>query len=56
LTNSLLNTDHEPVVTWRLRAAFPSRLDYGRLNALGSDIATESLTLVHEGLVVQQAG
>jgi phage tail-like protein len=52
---SLLNASHEPVVTWKLRAAFPARLDYGPLNALGSDIATESLTLVHEGLAVQHA-
>lgn len=53
---SLLNADHEPAVTWRLRNAFPSRLDYGPLDALGSTLATESLTLVHEGLSVQHAG
>ncbi|WP_291010355.1 phage tail protein [Hydrogenophaga sp.] len=52
----LLNAVHEPVVTWRLSSAFPSRLDYGPLNALSSEVATESLTLVHEGLVVQHAG
>jgi hypothetical protein len=39
-------------MTWKLMRAFPSRLDYAPLNALGSDLAMESLTLVHEGLVV----
>jgi phage tail-like protein len=53
---SLLNADHEPVVTWRLHSAFPSKLDYGPLDALGSAVATESLTLVHEGLSVVHAG
>jgi phage tail-like protein len=49
---TLLNTRHEPVMVWKLVRAFPSRLDYAPLNALDSDLATESLTLVHEGLVV----
>jgi phage tail-like protein len=49
---SLLNSRHEPVMLWKLVRAFPSRLDYAPLNALGSDLATESLTLVHEGLAV----
>jgi len=53
---SLLNADHEPVVTWRLRSAFPSKLEYGSLDALGNAVATESLTLVHEGLSVEHAG
>jgi phage tail-like protein len=49
---SLLNSQHQPVMVWKLVRAFPSRLDYAPLNALGSDLATESLTLVHEGLAV----
>jgi phage tail-like protein len=53
---SLLNADHEPVVTWRLRNAFPSQLAYGPLDALGDAVATESLTLVHDGLSVLHAG
>jgi phage tail-like protein len=54
VTISLLNSRHEPVMIWRLIRAFPSRLDYAPLNALGSDLAMESLTLVHEGLVVSK--
>ena len=49
---SLLSSRHEPVMTWKLARAFPSRLDYAPLNALGNDLAIESMTLVHEGLAV----
>jgi phage tail-like protein len=55
VTIQLLNGQHNPVVTWRLTRAFPSRLDYAPLSALGSEIAIESLTLVHEGLRVEHA-
>ena len=53
VTISLLNESHEPVVIWRLRNAFPSKLEYSTLNAHSSDVVIESLTLVHEGLVVE---
>lgn len=55
VTIRLLNAQHDPVVVWKLKNAFPSRLDYGPLQAMGSDIAVETLTLVHEGLSVQHA-
>jgi len=50
---SLLNESHEPVVIWKLRNAFPSKLEYSTLNAHSSDVVIESLTLVHESLVVE---
>jgi phage tail-like protein len=50
---SLLNESHEPVVVWKLQNAFPSKLEYSTLNAHSSDVVIESLTLVHEGLVVE---
>jgi phage tail-like protein len=50
---SLLNEQHEPVITWKLRNAFPSKLEYSTLNAHLSEVIIESLTLVHEGLVVE---
>jgi len=50
---SLLNENHEPVVTWKLRNAFPSKLEYSMLNAHSSDVIIEALTLVHEGLIVE---
>lgn len=55
VTIQLLNGQHDPVVTWRLTRAFPCRLDYAPLSSLGSEVAIESLTLVHEGLRVEHA-
>jgi phage tail-like protein len=55
VTVSLLNASHEPVVVWRLSAAFPSELAYGPLDAHGNDLATETLTLVHQGLSVDHS-
>jgi phage tail-like protein len=49
---SLLNEQHEPLVVWKLRNAFPSKLEYSALNAHSSDVIIESLTLAHEGLTV----
>lgn len=53
VTISLLNESHEPVVTWKVKNAFPSKLEYSPLFSRGSEVAVESLTLVHEGLVVE---
>ena len=53
VTISLLNESHEPVVIWKVKNAFPFKLEYSPLNAQGSEVAIESLTLAHEGLVVE---
>jgi phage tail-like protein len=53
VTISLLNENHDPVVVWRIKNAFPSKLEYSPLYSRGSEVAIESLTLVHEGLVVE---
>ena len=50
---SLLNESHEPVVVWKLKNAFPSKLEYSTLNAHSSEVVIESLTLAHEGLIVE---
>jgi phage tail-like protein len=50
---SLLNEQHEPIVVWKIRNAFPSKLEYSTLNAQSSDVVIESLTLTHEGLTVE---
>jgi phage tail-like protein len=50
---SLLNDEHEPVFTWRLRNAWVSRYSCSDLKASSSDIAIESVELVHEGLRVE---
>lgn len=50
---SLLNERHEPVVVWKLKNAFASKLEYSTLNAHSSEVVIESLTLAHEGLIVE---
>jgi phage tail-like protein len=52
VTISLLNESHEPVVVWKVKNAFPFKLEYSPLNAQRSEVVIESLTLAHEGLVV----
>ncbi|CAN5815795.1 phage tail protein [soil metagenome] len=53
MTISLLNEVHEPVTVWKIRSAWPCGLTGPRLDALQSEIALESLTLVHEGISVE---
>lgn len=50
---SLLNESHEPVVVWKIKNAFPSKLEYSPLHAQESKVVIESLTLAHEGLTVE---
>jgi phage tail-like protein len=50
---SLLDEQHQPVVVWKLKNAFPSKLEYSTLNAHSSDVVIELLTLAHEGLTVE---
>lgn len=48
----LLNEMHEPVRTWRLRNAWPTKYVGPTLNAMGNDVAIETLEICHEGLEV----
>ncbi len=52
LTISVLNHEHEPIVVWRIRNAWPIRLEFGELNAIKSEILIESLELAHDGLSI----
>jgi phage tail-like protein len=53
LTISLLNENHEPVIVWKVKNAWPSKVTPTDLKADGNDVAIESLELVHEGLTIQ---
>lgn len=53
LTISLLNESHEPVVVWKVKNAWPAKVEPTDLNADGNDVAIESIELAHEGLVLQ---
>ncbi|MBS1630601.1 MAG: phage tail protein [Bacteroidetes bacterium] len=50
VTISLLNENHEPVITWRVHNAFPVKVQASDLKADGNEVAIETLELTHEGL------
>lgn len=52
ITITLLNESHEPVVTWNIINAFPSKLDSPNLKADANEVAIESLEIAHEGFTV----
>lgn len=53
LTLSLLNESHEPVVVWKIKNAFPIKVQSTDLKSDGNEVAIESMELAHEGLVIQ---
>ena len=53
VTISLLNENHEPVVTWKIKNAWPNKIQSTDLKADGNEVAIESMELVHEGLTIQ---
>ena len=53
VTISLLNENHEPVVTWKIKNAWPNKIQSTDMKADGNEVAIESMELVHEGLTIQ---
>jgi phage tail-like protein len=53
ITISLLNEDHDPVITWKVKSAWPTKIQSTDLKADGNEVAIESMEIVHEGLVIQ---
>ena len=53
ITISLLNENHEPVVVWKVKNAWPTKVTSTDLKADGNEVAIESIELVHEGLTIQ---
>lgn len=53
LTISLLNENHEPIVVWKVKNAWPVKVQSTDLKADGNEVAIESMELAHEGLTVQ---
>lgn len=53
LTISLLNEAHVPVVVWKVKNAFPVKIQSTDLKADGNEVAIESMEVVHEGLTIQ---
>lgn len=50
---SLLNENHEPVVVWKIKNAWPTKITPTDLKSDGNEVAMESVELVHEGLTIQ---
>ena len=53
ITISLLNESHEPVVVWKVKKAWPTKVTSTDLNASGNETAIETLMLTHEGLTME---
>ncbi len=52
ITIKLLNDHHEPVITWVLQNAWPSKVQYSDLKADANEVLIETMELVHEGLSI----
>lgn len=55
ITISLLNENHEPVVTWKVASAWPVKLEGPVLKAHTSEAAIETLELAHEGITIEHS-
>ena len=53
ITISLLNEEHAPIVVWKVKNAWPTKIQSTDLKADGNEVAIETLELVHEGLSIQ---
>ena len=53
ITIKLLNEEHMPMVTWKVKNAWPTKVQSTDLKADGNEVAIESIELVHEGLTIQ---
>lgn len=53
ITIKLLNEEHIPVITWKVKNAWPTKVQSTDLKADGNEVAIESMELVHEGLSIQ---
>ncbi len=49
---SLLNEEHEPVMTWKILNAWPTKLTSPDLKASGNEAAIETLEVAHEGIEI----
>lgn len=50
---SLLNEEHNPVLVWKVKNAFPVKVKWDNLEASDSSVFLEYLEIANEGIVVQ---
>jgi phage tail-like protein len=53
LTISLLNEKHEPVAVWKIKRAWPTKVQSTDLKSDGNEVAIESIEIAHEGLTIE---
>ncbi len=53
ITISLLNENHEPVMSWKAANAFPVKVEGPGLKSTGNEVAIESIEIAHEGLTIE---
>ncbi|OVE55829.1 phage tail protein [Chryseobacterium mucoviscidosis] len=53
ITISLLDENGAPSVTWKVKNAFPLKLQSTDLKAEGNEVAIETLEIAHEGLTIE---
>lgn len=53
ITISLLNEDHEPMIVWKVKNAWPVKVQSTDLKSDSSEVAIETLELAHEGLTIE---
>ena len=46
----LLNDEHEPIMKWKAREAWPSKIQSTDLKADANEVAIQTMEIVHEGL------
>jgi phage tail-like protein len=54
VTISLLNEEHDPVMTWKIKGAWPVKLEGPGLKSTGTDAAIHALELACEEIVIDQ--
>ena len=53
LTIKLLDEEHNPVMVWMVKNAWPTKIDAPSLKADGNEVAIESIEIAHEGIKIE---
>ena len=53
VTISLLNEKHEPVMVWKVKNAWPVKVQSADLKSDANEVAIESIEIAHEGLSME---
>lgn len=55
VTIRLLDEEHQPIISWTVAKAWPSKIQSTDLKADANEVAIETMELVHEGLSIVEA-